>query len=80
VLRREQLPDGMLATGATEGTSAAKLRLEQVLITAIDGKRVGSTLAGYCKAVGDARSGDRLDVTVIAGPGGRRQTVAVTLN
>jgi S1-C subfamily serine protease len=80
VLRRERLPDGMLATGATDGTSAAKLRLEQVLITAIDGKRVGATLASYCKAVGDAGSGDRLDVTVIAGPGGRRQTVSVTLD
>jgi putative serine protease PepD len=80
VLERERLPAGMLATGAAEGTSAAELRLEQVLITAIDGKRVGSTLAGYCRAVGDARSGDRLDVTVVAGPSGRRQTVAVTLN
>jgi S1-C subfamily serine protease len=80
VLRRERLPDGMLATGAAEGTSAEKLRLEEVLITAIDGKPVGSTLASYCSAVGDARSGDTLDVTVVVGPSGRRQTVSVTLN
>jgi S1-C subfamily serine protease len=77
ILARERLPAGMLATTAADGTSAEKLRLEEVLITAIDGKRVRSSLASYCKAVGDVASGDSLDVTVIAGPGGREQTVPV---
>ncbi len=67
----------MLATAAQDGTSAADLRLEQVLITRIDGERVGSTLASYCRAVGDVESGDERDMTVIAGPGRREQTVAV---
>jgi putative serine protease PepD len=77
VLRREGLPGGMLVTTAQEGTSAQRLRLEEVLITAIDGNRVTSSLASYCHAVGDVESGDELDVTVIAGPGREEQTVAV---
>ena len=56
---------------------AAGQRLEQVLITRVDGNRIGSTLASYCRAVGDVESGDERELTVIAGPGGREQTVAV---
>jgi S1-C subfamily serine protease len=80
VLEREQLPAGMFVTAAQDGTSAADLRLEQVLITAIDGRRLKSSLASYCAAVGDAGSGDELDLTVIAGPRGRKQTVPVKLD
>jgi S1-C subfamily serine protease len=77
VLRRQGLPAGMLVTGAQDGTTAEKLRLEEVLLTEIDGKRVGSSLASYCRAVGDVQSGDELDMTVLTGPGGKRQTVSV---
>jgi S1-C subfamily serine protease len=77
VLQRERLPAGMLATTAQDGTSAAEQNLEEVLITAIDGKRVKASLASYCRAVGAVESGDRLDITVVAGPGEREQTVAV---
>jgi serine protease Do len=77
VLQRQQLPPGMLVTAAQDGTSADELRLEEVLITAIDGKPVKASLASYCNAVGDAESGDELDVTVIAGPSRREQTVRV---
>jgi putative serine protease PepD len=77
VLRRQGLPDGMLVTGAQDGTPAEELRLEEVLLTEIDGKRVGSSLASYCRAVGDVQSGDELDMTVLTGPGGKRQTVSV---
>ncbi len=80
VLERERLPAGMLVTAAQDGTSAADLRLEEVLITAIDGRKLKSTLASYCEAVGDAGSGDELDLTVIAGPRGREQTVPVKLD
>ena len=80
ILRRQQLPPGMLVTAAQEGTSAAELRLEQVLITAIGGEAVKSSLASYCSAVGDAESGDELDVTVISGPSRREQTVRVELD
>ena len=77
VLARERLPAGILATSAQDGTSAAELRLEEVLITAIGGTRVGSSLASYCDAVSDVESGESRDITVIAGPGGREQTVSV---
>ena len=77
ILRRQGLPSGMLVTGAQDGTTAAKLRLEEVLLTEIDGKRVGSSLASYCRAVGDVESGDELDMTVLTAPGGKRQTVSV---
>ena len=76
VLARERLPAGILATSAQDGTSAAELRLEEVLITAIGGTRVGSSLASYCEAVSDVESGESRDITVIAGPGGREQTVS----
>jgi S1-C subfamily serine protease len=77
ILRRQQLPPGMLVTAAQDGTSADELRLEQVLITAIDGEPVKSSLASYCRAAGDAESGDELDLTVIAGPDRREETVRV---
>jgi S1-C subfamily serine protease len=76
-LQGQQLPPGMLVTAAQDGTSAEKLRLEQVLITAIDGKPLKASLASYCDAAGDVESGDELDLTVIAGPGRKRQTVPV---
>ena len=77
ILRRQGLPAGMLVTGAQDGTTAEGLRLEEVLLTAIDGRRVRSSLASYCRAVGDAGSGDELDMTVLTGPGRKRQTVSV---
>jgi len=77
ILRRESLPAGVLVTSAQEGSSADRLRLEDVLITAIDGKRLGSSLASYCQAVGEARSGDELDMTVFTGRGRRQQTLSV---
>jgi putative serine protease PepD len=77
ILRRNSLPAGLLATAAQEGTTAERLRLQDVLITEIDGTRVGSSLAGYCRAVGDVQSGDELDMTVIAGRGRRPQTLSV---
>jgi S1-C subfamily serine protease len=77
ILRRERLPAGVLVTTAQEGTTAERLRLEEVLITAIDGTRLGSSLASYCRAVGDVQSGDELDMTVFTGPGRRQQTVSV---
>jgi S1-C subfamily serine protease len=77
LLRSQRLPAGVLVTSAQEGTTADRLRLEDVLITAIDGRRLGSSLASYCRAVGHARSGDELDMTVFAGRGRTQQTLSV---
>lgn len=77
ILRHQSLPAGVLVAAAQEGTTAERLRLEEVLITVIDGTRLGSTLASYCRAVGDVQSGDELDVTVFTGRGRRKQTLRV---
>jgi S1-C subfamily serine protease len=77
LLRREGLPDGMLATGAVEGTSAETVGLEEVLITEIGGRRVEGNLESYCDAVEGVSSGDSRSVRVIAGARGRSQTVRV---
>jgi S1-C subfamily serine protease len=80
LLKRESLPPGVLLTGAQDGTSAADLRLEDVLVTAIDGRRVRSSLASYCRAIGKRRSGDTIHISVITTAGGAEQTVAVELD
>jgi S1-C subfamily serine protease len=77
LLRRERLPDGLLATTATDGTSAAVIGLEDVLITEIGGRPVGATLAGYCRAVKGVKSGDARPVKVIASRRRGPQTVRV---
>jgi S1-C subfamily serine protease len=78
-LRRERLPAGVLVTGAQGGTAAASSGLEDVLVTAVDGRRVGRSLAGYCTAMGRHRSGDTVELTVIRTAGGEEQAVRVKL-
>jgi S1-C subfamily serine protease len=77
ILRREQLPAGILATTATDGTSAADAGLEEALITAVGDTRVDSSLASYCRAVKGVESGDELDLTVLAAPSRKPQRVTV---
>jgi S1-C subfamily serine protease len=77
LLRRQRLPDGLLATSATEGTSAESIGLEEVLITEIGGRPVGATLASYCRAVEGVESGDARPVEVIASRRRGPQTVRV---
>jgi S1-C subfamily serine protease len=78
-LRRERLPEGVLVTGAQGGTAAASSGMEDVLVTAVDGRRVGRSLAGYCAAMGRHRSGDTVELTVIRTAGGQEQAVRVKL-
>jgi S1-C subfamily serine protease len=77
LLRRQSLPDGLLATTAAEGTSAEEVGLEEVLITEIGGRPVGGTLASYCRAVAGVKSGDTRSVQVITGPRARPRTVEI---
>jgi S1-C subfamily serine protease len=77
LLREEGLPDGLLATGAADGTSAEAIGIEEVLITEIGGRPVGRTLAGYCDAVEDVESGDARSMKVIVGPRRSARTVRV---
>jgi S1-C subfamily serine protease len=76
LLRRQRLPKGLLVTGAAEGTSAESAGVEEVLITAVDDRPVGNTLAGYCKAVDGVESGDVGVLTLLTAPG-RSQKVRV---
>ena len=50
-----------------------------MLVTAVDGKRVGRSLAGYCQAMQGRRSGDQVELTVIRTAGGAEQRVRVKL-
>jgi putative serine protease PepD len=78
-LRRERLPAGVLVTGAQGGTAAAGSGLEDVLVTKVDGRRVGRSLAGYCSAMGRHRSGDTVELSVVRSAGGSEQPVRVKL-
>jgi S1-C subfamily serine protease len=78
-LRRERLPAGVLVIGAQGGTAAAGSGLEDVLVTKVDGRRVGRSLAGYCSAMGKHRSGDTVELTVVRSAGGSEQAVRVKL-
>jgi S1-C subfamily serine protease len=73
LLRRQRLPKGLLVTGAAEGTSADSAGVEEVLITAVDDRPVGNTLAGYCKAVDGVESGDVGVLTLLTAPGRSRK-------
>jgi S1-C subfamily serine protease len=78
-LRRQHLPPGVLLTGVQGGTGAADSGLDEVLMTAVDGKRVGRSLQGYCQAMAKHRSGDAVEITVIRRAGGPEQRVRVKL-
>jgi S1-C subfamily serine protease len=78
-LHRERLPAGVLLTGAQGGTGAASSGLDEVLMTEVDGRRVGRSLPGYCRAMARHRSGDAVELTVIRTAGGSEQTVRVKL-
>jgi len=79
-LRRERLPAGVLITGVQGGTGAAAAGLDEVLVTAVDGKPVGRSLAGYCAAMGRHHSGDTVELSVIRTAGGTEQPVRVKLD
>ncbi len=73
-LRRARLPAGLLAVGAAPGSPAARAGLDQgrSLLLAVDGRRVGSTLRGYCRAVRDAGATARFTLLDLVGDRGLR--------
>jgi S1-C subfamily serine protease len=76
-LRARRLPPGVVVTDAVDGTAADDAGLEDVLITEIDGRRVGNGLRGYCDAVEGIESGDSRQLTVLTARGGRPERVTV---
>jgi len=73
-LRRAGLPEGLLAVGAAPGSPAARAGLDEgeSLLLAIDGRRVGTTLRGYCRAVGRAGASAEFTLLDLADRGIRR--------
>jgi S1-C subfamily serine protease len=72
-LAKQGLPQGIYINGAVAGTSAAAAGLggESALLTAVDGRPVGNTLAGWCAAVSGTKSGQAVTLDVIP-PGSRK--------
>jgi S1-C subfamily serine protease len=80
-LRKERLPAGVIILGAVPGTPAdeAGLGRRPLLITSIDGERLDGTMANYCAITEGRRTGQRVTLDVIAGPGGKRSRVPLVL-
>jgi len=78
-LRRSRLPEGMFASRAVEGSPARRAGFgqESLLLAAVNGRRVGSTLAGYCTAVEGIASGATATFTVVGVRSGRARKVRV---
>ena len=74
-LRAEGLPAGVLTVGAAEGTPAARAGLKgnSVLVTSVDGRKLDGTLPDYCAATAGRRTGDRVQLEVVARKGKRRR-------
>jgi S1-C subfamily serine protease len=73
--RRNNLPRGVVAISAYEGTPAAKAGLtgRQVIVTSVDGERLLGTMADYCRKTDGKRSGDRVQLEVVDREGKRRR-------
>jgi S1-C subfamily serine protease len=78
-LTRENAPRGLVITNAAPNTPAADIFREvggiELLVTAIEGRRMDGTLAAYCAAVGDKKGGDQAEFTL--GNGRRSVTVPI---
>jgi len=70
-LLRARLPAGLFASRAVAGTPAERAGIgdEPLLLAAIDGRPVGTTLSGYCRAVQGLAGGATATLTVVR-PGG----------
>ncbi len=66
-LRRARLPAGLFASRAVPGTPARRAGIgeQPLLLVAIDGRPVGSTLSGYCQAVAGVAGAATATLTVL---------------
>lgn len=74
-LSERRLPPGLYVTGAVPGTPAARAGLgaDGELLTAVDGRPVGTTVSAYCAAVAGVAAGTRVTFTLVAGDGSARK-------
>jgi S1-C subfamily serine protease len=76
------LPDraGLIVRTVVPGSPAdrAGLGRQPVLVTEVDGQALDGSLPSYCRAVGDARTGDTAVFTLVVGGGTSSQDVQVS--
>ncbi len=73
------LPPGLWIRGVVEGSAADRAGLRTGdYVVAVDGRALDGTLAGWCRAAGGLRSGDRATLQ-LAAPGGKARRVDVRL-
>ena len=71
-------PAGLWITGVIPGSGAARAGLEEGdYVVSVDGRPVGATLAGWCAAAGDVRSGQVAELGIIRVADNSRETVPV---
>jgi S1-C subfamily serine protease len=61
------VPAGAVAFGAVPGTPAERAGFGRapVVVTAVDGRQVGGTMAGWCRATSGRHSGDGASLRVV---------------
>jgi 2-alkenal reductase len=77
-LSRQHLPDGIVAGAAAPGSGAAEAGFDraEVLLYAIDGRRLRRDMTSYCEAVRGLRG--PVDIDVIEKPRGKPRRVTVS--
>ncbi len=70
-------PRGVVAAPIVSGPLAAREPRGKLLVTAIDGERVGGGFPSYCQATAGIRSGATATLEVTAPPGGRRMRLEI---
>jgi S1-C subfamily serine protease len=75
--RRARVPAGAVAFGAVPGTPAERAGFGRtpVVVTAVDGRQIGGTMAGWCRATSGRHSGDDASLRVVEPRTGRARTV-----
>jgi S1-C subfamily serine protease len=69
-LTKRRLPEGIVAGAPTPGTDAEAQRLQEILITEIEGNPLTANMGSYCRAVEEIESGQTVPMTVIDRPSG----------
>jgi S1-C subfamily serine protease len=67
-LDKRGLPEGIVAGAPTPGTDAEAQRLDEILITEIEGNALTASMGSYCRAVDEIDSGQTVAMTVIDRP------------
>jgi S1-C subfamily serine protease len=72
-LAERGMPEGLWIQGVVPGSGAARAGLRDGdYVVAVDGRPVGATLSGWCKAAAGVRSGTTAQLELAAPNGGRR--------